>query len=103
MSAIAHRRTTSVRRTRGRISEAMTSTASRIHPAMPSAVNMIRPMPSPSAVVMPGAVNFSGASMSESPMISPSQSDGTMRRSAAAVRGMPPGYPGPEMTRRVAA
>jgi hypothetical protein len=38
-----------------------------------------RPMPRPRGIVMPGAVNFSGASMSEMPMMSPSQIAGSMK------------------------
>ncbi|WP_345788954.1 hypothetical protein [Brevibacterium sediminis] len=48
--------------------------------------NTSRPMPSPSGIVMPGAVNFSGASMSEMPMMSPSQMAGRMIRALAASR-----------------
>ncbi len=45
-----------------------------------------RPMPNPNGIVMPGAVNFSGASMREMPMMSPSQTAGRMIRALAANR-----------------
>lgn len=50
-------------------------------------MNTRRPMPSPSGMVMPGAVNFSGASISEMPMTSPSHTAGTTSSAAHAPRG----------------
>ncbi|MGO2153806.1 MAG: hypothetical protein ACTH3O_07855 [Brevibacterium aurantiacum] len=50
------------------------------------AVKTSRPMPRPSGIVMPGAVNFSGASISEMPMMRPSQMAGSMTRAPAESR-----------------
>lgn len=54
-------------------------------------MNTRRPMPSPSGMVMPGAVNFNGASISEMPMTSPSHTAGTTISRARAPSGPPAG------------
>lgn len=48
------------------------------------AVKTNRPIPKPKGMVIPGAVNFSGASMKEIPIIIPSHIAGTRIRAATA-------------------
>lgn len=50
------------------------------------AVKTSRPMPNPKGIVIPGAWNFKGASMSEMPMINPSHTAGRTTRAPATSR-----------------